>query len=84
MLIAIIVVNVLAFIMFAIDKYKAQHKKYRIAEKVLLTWLLVGSVGGYFAMLICRHKTRKWYFHVVAVMGLLIWSYIVTVMKMSI
>lgn len=75
MLIAIGIINVLAFIMFAIDKYKAKKRKYRISEKVLLTLLFLGSVGGYLAMLICRHKTRKWYFHVVAIIGLIVGVY---------
>lgn len=75
MIIAIGIINVLAFIMFAIDKYKAQKRKYRISEKVLLTLLFFGSVGGYLAMLVCRHKTRKWYFHVAAISGLMIVAY---------
>lgn len=77
MLIAISIMNVLAFILFAMDKYKAKKRKYRISEKILLTLLFLGSVGGYLAMLIYRHKTRKWYFHTIAIIGLIIFSYVV-------
>lgn len=79
MIIAISIINALTFIMFAFDKYKAINRKYRISEKVLLTLLFFGSVGGYLAMLIYRHKTRKWYFHIVAIIGLIVWSYVVKI-----
>lgn len=77
MIIAISIINALTFIMFVVDKYKAQKRKYRISEKLLLTLLFFGSVGGYLAMCICRHKTRKWYFHIVAIIGFIVLSYVV-------
>lgn len=79
MIIAISIINALTFIMFVVDKYKAQKRKYRISEHLLLTLLFFGSVGGYLAMLIYRHKTRRWYFHIVAIIGLIVWSYVVKI-----
>lgn len=76
MLMVIGIINALTFIVFAVDKYKAKKKKYRISEKILLTLLLVGSVGGYLAMFVFRHKTRKWYFHLVGILGVLIYNII--------
>lgn len=65
------VVSVVAFFAYAIDKEKAKRGAWRISEKVLLTLSLIGgAAGGYFAMHTVRHKTKKWYFHAVNVIGL--------------
>ena len=46
-----------------IDKSKAKRGKRRISEAALLTAsFLMGGVGGLLGMLICRHKTKHWYF----------------------
>lgn len=58
-LIYLIVVNVVAFIVYAIDKYQAQHDRWRISEPTLL-WLTVigGGAGSLAGMLTWRHKTK--------------------------
>lgn len=57
------VMTVITFLMFAIDKSKAKRGKWRISEAALLTAsFLMGGVGGLLGMLLCRHKTRHWYF----------------------
>lgn len=54
------VINVIAFLMFGIDKWKAQKDRYRIPEKTLLgVALLGGSIGAGIGMWLFRHKTRK-------------------------
>ena len=59
----LIVINVVTFIVYAADKVKAVRGSFRIREAVLLLLaFLGGSVGAILAMLICRHKIRKWYF----------------------
>lgn len=61
-----------AFILYAADKVKAKRGARRIPERVLLALsFLGGAAGGYAAMFVCRHKTRKWYFHAVNFSGLL-------------
>lgn len=61
-----------AFILYASDKVKAKRGARRIPERVLLALsFLGGAAGGYAAMLVCRHKTRKRYFHAVNFSGLL-------------
>jgi len=41
-----------------LDKWKAQHGRWRIPEKTLfLACALGGCPGVYFAMRLCRHKT---------------------------
>lgn len=59
-LIYLIVINVVAFLMYGIDKQKARAGAWRISEKALLTVaLLGGSLGALFGMHIFHHKTRK-------------------------
>ncbi|MBR1470722.1 MAG: DUF1294 domain-containing protein [Lachnospiraceae bacterium] len=56
-------VNIIAFTAMGADKWKAMHHAWRIPEAVLfLVVILGGSLGGFLAMHIFRHKTRHWYF----------------------
>ena len=56
-------VNIVAFIMYGIDKEKARRGAWRVPEKTLfLLPLLGGSVGALLGMLVFRHKTKHWYF----------------------
>ncbi len=51
--------NLTAFLLFAYDKSCAVNKKQRIPEILLiLSALLFGATGAFFAMLIFRHKTK--------------------------
>ncbi|CAM2856862.1 DUF1294 domain-containing protein [Flavobacterium frigoris] len=55
-----LIVNVIAFVLIAYDKYLAKNQKKRIPEKTLLTFVLIGgTIGSALAMLIFRHKTAK-------------------------
>ncbi len=61
----LILINILTFIFFGIDKYKAINKKYRISIVTLLLLAGIGgSLGALSAMYIFRHKTKKDYFTV--------------------
>lgn len=56
----LLAVNTAAFILFMTDKRRAEQKKYRISEKMLIgISALGGSAGALTAMHIFRHKTRK-------------------------
>ena len=71
----LILLSLITFILYYADKKKAEKKKWRIPEKVLLLCsFLGGAFGGYPAMLIFRHKTKgeHWYFTFVNILGLLI------------
>ena len=53
-------INLLAFIMFWVDKRAAQNGQWRISEKALIiVSMLGGSVGSLVSMNIFRHKTKK-------------------------
>ena len=53
-------VNLLAFIVFGLDKKKAEKDKWRVPESTLIMLaVLGGSAGALAGMLVFRHKTRK-------------------------
>ena len=52
--------NVLTFVVFGLDKWKARRGRWRVPEATLLGLAAVGgSVGAWLAMLLFRHKTQK-------------------------
>lgn len=59
----LIIINILTFAVFGIDKKKAIDGKFRISELTLFVLsILGGSLGGLAAMYTFHHKTKKWYF----------------------
>ena len=53
------VITVVTFLVYGIDKWKAQHKRWRIPESVLLGLAAIGgSVGAWLGMKVWRHKTQ--------------------------
>lgn len=56
----ILLINIITFGVFALDKKKAKKKQWRIPESTLLLLSLIGgSLGGLLAMKIVKHKTQK-------------------------
>lgn len=56
----LIIINLITFIVFGVDKRAAIKKRSRIRVSTLLTFSFVGgSLGGLIAMYIFRHKTKK-------------------------
>ena len=61
-----------ALIAYVKDKKKARDGAWRIPEATLLALsFLGGAIGGYLAMQLVRHKTKKRYFHFVNLIGVL-------------
>lgn len=57
------VINLIAFALMGLDKWKARRDAWRIPEKTLfLATLLGGALGGTVGMHLFHHKTRHWYF----------------------
>jgi uncharacterized membrane protein YsdA (DUF1294 family) len=53
-------VNLLCFLLFALDKRKAQRGQRRISEKTLHLATLPGAaLGAWAAMVLLHHKNRK-------------------------
>lgn len=63
--------NVAVFLLYGLDKLKAQRGKWRIPERTLLlgTWLL-GGVGAFAGMRVFRHKTKHLAFRISSALGM--------------
>lgn len=54
----LVVINVVTFIVYGIDKWKARHAKWRIPEAILLGLAFIGgSIGACTGMHVWHHKT---------------------------
>ena len=54
----LIVINVLTFLVYGIDKWKAKHCRWRISEATLLLLAVIGgSIGALLGMRVWHHKT---------------------------
>lgn len=57
-LIYLLTINLVAFVLFGIDKWKAEKQKWRIPESTLLSLAaLGGSIGAWIGMKVWHHKT---------------------------
>lgn len=71
-LIYLVIINLLSFIMFYIDKKKAKRDKWRIKESTLhLLSFLGGTVGSIVAMVLFHHKTKKTMFRIITAAALI-------------
>ncbi len=56
----LVVVNLIAFVMYGVDKRRAVRGMWRIPERVLIgIAILGGSLGAYAGMKHFHHKTQK-------------------------
>ncbi len=54
----LIVINVITFIVYGIDKWEAQNNRWRISESSLITLAVIGgSIGAWIGMRTFHHKT---------------------------
>ena len=68
---ALLIWNLLVFLIYGIDKSKARRGAWRVQEKILLILALAcGGFGAWLAGIIFHHKTRKWYFKTVWFLGM--------------
>lgn len=55
--------NVIAFVLYGVDKLKAQRNWMRVSEfTLLMVAMLSGSLGALIGMNVWRHKTKHWKF----------------------
>lgn len=60
LLIYIIIINVVTFFAFGLDKSKSKKNNWRISEiSLIVLALLGGSAGGLLGMVVFRHKINK-------------------------
>lgn len=51
-------INILTFLVYGIDKWKARQRKWRVSETTLLMLAVIGgSVGAWVGMKVWHHKT---------------------------
>ena len=54
----LIAINVITFLIYGIDKFKAKKGKWRIPESSLLLLAIIGgSIGAWFGIKVWHHKT---------------------------
>ena len=68
----LVLVNLIAFVMYGLDKAYAKKGARRIPERSLLFWAWIGgSIGAFLGMKLFHHKTLKVKFVVVPVLAVL-------------
>ena len=56
---ALFALNLITFIIYGIDKFKAKKAKWRISEATLLLLAVIGgSIGAWLGLQVWRHKTQ--------------------------
>ena len=70
----LVAINLIAFVLYGIDKKRAIRNEHRIRESVLL-WIarLGGAIGSWLGIKIFRHKTKHTKFRVVVPLWMIIW-----------
>ena len=54
----LLAVNIVTFLLYGVDKYKAKKGRWRISEATLLLMAVIGgSIGAWVGMRIWHHKT---------------------------
>ena len=79
----LLAVNIVTFLLYGIDKYKAKKGKWRISEATLLTMAAIGgSIGAWAGMRLWHHKTMhkkfKYGIPAIIIMQIAFWVYLHT------
>ena len=70
----LLIINLIVFVLYGIDKKRAIQNEYRISERVLL-WIarLGGAIGSWLGIKLFRHKTKHTKFRIVVPLWAVIW-----------
>lgn len=70
----LVVINLIAFVLYGIDKKRAIRNEHRIRESVLL-WIarLGGAIGSWLGIKAFHHKTKHTKFRVIVPLWIVIW-----------
>ncbi|MCD7733055.1 MAG: DUF1294 domain-containing protein [Oscillospiraceae bacterium] len=67
----LLLMSLVVFVMYGIDKRRAKRGEWRISEKALLTLGVIGgAAGALLGMHLFRHKTKHWYFWAINIIAL--------------
>lgn len=71
----LVIINIVAFAMYGIDKSKAKKKRWRISEASLLSVaFLGGAYGAWLGMRVFHHKTRHKKFQILVPLAAVVWT----------
>ena len=80
----LIIINAFTFIIYGVDKFLAVKHYYRISEKLLYLFsILGGTIGALLGMFFFRHKTLKFKFYLVNIIFLVGWVMVITFKKLN-
>ena len=72
----LIIINIIAFIAYGVDKHKARSKNRRTPEALLIFLALIGGApGALIGMFVFSHKTKKPKFFITVPLLTIIWIY---------
>lgn len=71
---SLLLINLIAFALYSIDKAKARMHAWRIPERTLLACSLLAPAGSGLGMLAFHHKIRKPYFCLTVLAGFILWA----------
>ena len=76
------VMSGIAFCLYAVDKWKARRRKWRIPESLLLSvGVFGGALGALVGMNLFHHKTRHWYFWLVNLFAIVLQVLLLILLK---
>ena len=71
--VVVILMNIVTFSMYAMDKSKAKQGKWRISEATLIACgFFMGGIGAFIAMRVLRHKTQHIKFKILVPVAMLL------------
>ena len=75
LLLYLIIINLLGFVLYGVDKVKSKGKSRRVPERTLL-WVarLGGGLGCWLGMMLFRHKTKHNHFMILVPLWTVLWS----------
>ena len=75
LLLYLILINLLGFVLYGVDKAKSKGKSRRIPERTLL-WVarLGGGLGCWLGMMLFRHKTKHNRFMILVPLWTILWA----------
>ena len=75
LLLYLILINLLGFVLYGVDKAKSKGRGRRIPERTLL-WVarLGGGVGCWLGMMLFRHKTKHTRFMILVPLWTVLWA----------
>ena len=75
LLLYLLLINLLGFVLYGVDKAKSKGKSRRIPERTLL-WVarLGGGLGCWLGMMLFRHKTKHNRFMILVPLWTVLWA----------